>query len=104
MSWLVGHTGRSFLDAWTIPHLGFWVFIGSTLWAVRVHRAVAVVYCLILALAWEGFEKYAEVRWPDRWLNPESWLNSWVSDPLTCVVGVVGMFLLLDKFGQRSAT
>lgn len=105
MNWLIGVTGRSFIDVWTIPHLAFWTFIGSCIWPFAKDkdfgfRLIALSLCLFWALMWEVFEKYAEGHWPSLWLNPESWFNSWVSDPLTTVVGVMGMMWLLDRWAR----
>ena len=102
MSWLIGKTGYSFFDVWSLSHLGFWVFIGSTLWAARVNQVFATLCCLSVAFSWEIFERFAEKQWPTVWLSPESWWNSWLSDPLTCLVGVSGMYFLLNKWGGRS--
>jgi hypothetical protein len=102
VSWFIGRTGVSFLDVWTVPHLGFWVFIGSTLWALRVSQVVAVLACVGVAFAWEVFERVAEKAWPKLWLSPESWWNAWLSDPLTAVIGVLGMYLMLNRWGGRS--
>jgi hypothetical protein len=105
MSGLIGDTGKSFLDVWTIPHLAFWTFVGSVIWpfmkdSTTNARLAALAICLVLAYAWEAFEKVAEEKWPHLWLNPESWLNSMVSDPLTTVIGVWGMMFLLDRFAR----
>jgi hypothetical protein len=105
MSWLIGTTGRSFVDVWSVAHLAFWIFVGSVLWpmvkdAGTTTRLIALGACLIVAYAWEGFEKIAEVRWPRLWLHPESWHNSFVSDPLTTVIGVLGMMYLLDRYAR----
>jgi hypothetical protein len=101
MSWLVGETGRSLVDVWTVPHLGFWTVWGSTGWALKVKHGFTLLVGLSLAVSWEIFERFAERLWPQTWLNPESWWNAWISDPLTCVVGVCGMYLALDRWGGR---
>jgi hypothetical protein len=98
MSWFWGHTGTSFLDVWTIFHLAFWVFFGSCIWAFKWNRRAALIGCLVGAFAWEFFEKYAEKAWPNRWLNPESLWNSYISDPLTCLLGVCFAFYALDHW------
>jgi len=105
MSWLIGTTGLAFFDVWSVAHLAFWVFIGSVLWPMIKDsglslRMIALGACLIAAYAWEGFEKIAEVRWPRLWLHPEVWYNSYVSDILTTIIGVLGMFYLLDRFAR----
>ena len=97
MSWLLPITGYSFFDVWTMAHLGFWIFVGSTMWGLKVNRWVALASCLLIALGWEFFEAFVAFRiWPQHWLDPESWWNAWVSDPLTCLVGVWGMYWALD--------
>lgn len=101
MQWLIGKTGYSLIDVWSLAHLGFWIFVGSTLWAVRVNRVFAVLCCLSVAVSWEIFERFAEKLWPKIWLSPESWWNAWASDILTCFVGVLGMYLMLDRWGGR---
>lgn len=101
--WLYGSTGISFIDVWTAAHVGFWIFVGSTLWAVKMKRVFALLCCMSGAVSWEIFERFGEKAWPNLWLNPESWWNAWLSDPLTCVVGVLGMYLALDKWGGRRA-
>jgi len=99
MNRFIGKTGYSFLDVWTLPHLGFWVFIGSSLWALGANRWWALLGCMVAAYGWEAFEHFiAFKRWPDRWKKPESWWNSLISDPLTTVTGVLGIYWLLDKF------
>jgi len=89
-------TGVTLVDAWTLAHLGFWCFVGSTLWSFKLNRWHAFYVCLFVAIAWEGFERYAERAWPGRWQDPESWINSWVSDPLTCVIAYWGIHWILD--------
>lgn len=96
--WFVGKTGYSFFDVWTIVHLSFWIFVGSVAWSTKPSRSVAMLSCLIVAYSWEVFERYAEKKWPNLWLNPESALNSWVSDPLTCVVGLLFVWYALDNW------
>lgn len=98
MRWLIGKTGYSFFDVWTLVHLAFWFFAGSLVWSSKMNRLNGVVSCVVVALLWEVFERYAEKRWPTLWLNPESWWNSWLSDPLTCVVGVLAACYALDHW------
>jgi hypothetical protein len=91
-------TGITFLDAWTVFHLAFWLFFGSCVYFLKIPRWQILSGCMALALAWEIFEKFAEKQWPHVWLNPESWVNSWISDPLTCVVGVLFSWYILDNW------
>jgi len=96
MSWLALTTGYSFLDAWSIVHLAFWIFVGSTLWALKVDWKPALICSLAVAFAWELFEHIMAPLHPEVWRDPESWWNAWLSDPLMCVVGVLGIWWLLD--------
>ena len=95
--------GITFFDVWSLPHFGFWIVVGSTFWVFRAKlgKLWPFLTCLSLAIAWELFEKYAEYRWPEQWLSPESWVNSWLSDPFTCVVGFLGIWYLLDRPYRR---
>ena len=96
MKWLIGLTGYSFFDVWSIVHLSFWIFIGSTLWAFGTNRWISLASCLAVAYLWEVFEYFMAPRHPTVWKSPESWSNSWISDPLTCVIGVLVIWWLLD--------
>jgi hypothetical protein len=94
-------TGVTFIDVWTLPHLGFWVVVGSTCWAFKLEKYWSFGISLVAAFAWEGFEKVAETRWPERWQDPESFINSAISDPLTCVIGFWGIWWLLNRRRRR---
>jgi len=101
MSWLYPvKTGITFFDVWTIFHLSFWVFMGSNFWNIQrfVSRPQAMIIGLVLSFAWEFFERFAEKQWPALWKNPESWWNSYLSDPLTCVVGMLFAWYALDHW------
>jgi hypothetical protein len=119
-----GKTGFSFFDVWALVHLCFWVFMGSCVWALDKKirwgytRILFFAICLALAFGWEGLERFLAPRYHEMWgdwflqdgfkylgecvvWSPdcrfESWWNSWVSDPLTCVVGVILVWTLLDN-------
>jgi hypothetical protein len=123
LDWLIGHTGFSFLDRWAVVHLCFWVFTGSVVWGlIRKHRwpwgrVLVLAGCLALAYGWEGLEAYLAPRHTTMWLDwftyqgstflavcpqyaegchYESWWNSYISDPLTCIAGVLGVWTMLD--------
>jgi len=100
MAWLYGKTGTSFFDVWSIVHFCFWVFAGSVAWGAKVQKWWALAASVLFALAWECFERYAETRWPRYWLHPESWWNSWFSDVLMCVLGVLFIWALLDRYAR----
>jgi hypothetical protein len=106
MTWLWPiKTGKTFIDVWSIVHLSFWVYAGSLAWSLfgladkQKSRVLALSVCLGLAYLWEVFEYFMAPRYPDIWLTPESWFNSWVSDPLTCILGVLFIWYALDHWG-----
>lgn len=102
MNWFCCTTGYSFLDVWTLVHTAFWVFIGSCLWGLKINKWEAFSSCFVLSLLWEVFEYFvAFPKWPDHWLDPESWWNALLSDPLTCFVGVLTIWWLLDHRKRR---
>ena len=99
MSWLWPiRTGRTFFDVWSLVHFAFWFVVGSVPWSTKMSRPLALGLCLGGAYAWEVFERYAEKRWPNLWLNPESWQNAWISDPLMCMLGVLSVWYALDHW------
>ena len=99
MNWLFGVRGYSFFDTWSIVHLSFWIFVCSTLCAMNLNKWLSLVSCLAVAYVWEVFEHFMAPLYPDIWKTPESWWNSWISDPLTCVVGVLGIWFILKHCG-----
>lgn len=123
MGWFFGHVGFSFVDRWAVIHFAFWLFAGSVAWSLLRRwrwpwgRPVALLVCLVLALGWEVLEAFLAPRHPDLWLDwftyagskfggecavylpgchYESWWNSWASDPLTCILGVLLAWTMLD--------
>lgn len=98
-------TGYSFFDVWTLVHTAFWIFVGSCLWGLKANKWIALASCFVVSLLWEVFEHFvAFPLWPDKWLDPESWWNSWLSDPLTCVVGVALIWWALDHRMRRPSS
>lgn len=95
MNWFFGIRGYSFLDTWSIVHLAFWIFVGSTLCNLQWNKWWSLAGCLVVAFGWEVFEHFMAPRYPDVWKSPESWLNAWLSDPLMCVIGVLGIWWIL---------
>lgn len=124
MDWLYGRVGFSLLDHWSVIHAAFWIVVGSIAWSLGKKtgwvwwRLAALAACLAIALGWEAFEQIMAPRHQDMWrdwfaydgfkfngvcsvvipgCSFESWWNSFVSDPLTCVVGLVCSWAMLDK-------
>lgn len=99
MKWLWPiKTGRTFFDVWSIVHFAFWFTVGSFLWSTKGNRTHMMLICMGIAFAWEVFERFAEKKWPAIWLTPESWWNSWLSDPLMCVLGLLFVWYALDHW------
>lgn len=100
MDWLWPiKTGKTFFDVWTIVHVTFWVFTGHIAWVFQWNRWYSMLGFLALAFSWEAFERVMEPRRPDLWLNPESWVNAYLSDAvLTCVCGVLFIWYALDNW------
>lgn len=98
MNWFIGNAGYAFFDYWTIIHLSFWIFIGSCIAAVKLNRHVFGLLSLSTAIMWEIFERFAEKKWPEIWMSPESWWNAWLSDPLTVVIGFGIAFIGFDHW------
>lgn len=102
MSWLWPiAVGVTFFDVWSIFHFVFWMTATSFVWAVRVPKWRAFLSSLVVAVGWEVFETTAFMKWPHIWEHPESWLNQWVSDPLTCPAGFFLAWALLDAYSGR---
>jgi hypothetical protein len=97
MDWLIGRTGYSLLDYWTLSHAAFWLVAGSTLAALKAPRVISYICCLAGAVLWEVFERFAEHLWPTVWLSPESFMNAWVSDLLS-TLAVLLAFYGFDKW------
>jgi len=74
------HTGKVIVDQASAFHFAFWLFIGSCCAYLRWPIRWALMGCLAGALVWEVFERFAEYRWPQYWLFPEAWYNSWIGD------------------------
>ena len=90
--------GITFLDYWTLAHLAFWFVAGANLGAAGWPRWLSAGLCVVAAFGWEGFERAAEPMWPHIWQSPESWVNAWLSDPLTCVAGLLVAWWGYDKW------
>ena len=91
-------TGYSFFDVWAIVHFCFWIFVGSTLWAykAKIMKLISFISCMILAFSWEVYEYFMAPRHPEIWRDPESFWNSWISDPLMCAIAFFGIWWMLD--------
>jgi len=98
MKWLYPIvTGKTLLDTSSVIHFAFWIFLGSCFAYAHWPMRKAMLWMVVIAFGWEIFERYAEKRWPQVWLHPESWLNAWVSDPLMGVLGVWFAYWLVRK-------
>lgn len=95
---LWSETGKGFFDVWFIMHLSFWIYMGSCLWSFRIPLPNALLGSVCIAYCWELFERYAEPRWPHIWLTPESWVNAYVSDPSTAILGVSFAWYALQRW------
>ena len=92
---LLGTTGTSFFDAWSLVHLAFWLVIGANLESLASNKHLTlrpeqlVIGVLIGAYAWEFLERF--LLEPAGYVRfPEIWYNRWISDPL---VGLAGAYL-----------
>ena len=90
-------TGKTLVDTSTVIHLCFWVFLGSCFAYAKAPLHRAMFGSFFLAALWECFERIAEKKWPSYWQHPESWMNAWVSDPLTAFLGVWIAYWLVSK-------
>jgi len=90
-------TGKTFFDGPSVFHLAFWIFVGSCLAYGKVSLGKATCIMMAVAYAWEFFERFAEKKWPTFWTHPESWYNSYLSDPLMGVVGILLAYYLVRR-------
>jgi hypothetical protein len=90
-------TGRTFFDGPSVFHLAFWVFMGSCFAYAKMPLKRSMIVMAVLAYGWEIFERFAEKKWPTCWTHPESWYNSYLSDPLMGVVGVAFAYWLVRR-------
>ena len=97
MQWLMGVTGKSFFDTSSVIHFAFWIFIGSCVAYAKKPLSYAMAGMFVFAYAWEVFERHAEKKWPQYWLHPESWYNSYISDILMGVLGVWFAYWLVSR-------
>lgn len=100
---IIGSTGTSLLDVWTVVHVAFWLVVGANLQALsavrdQVWRAESIVFgVLVGAIAWELVEGL--LLEPAGYVRfPEIWYNRWVSDPLVGIFGAyLGMLLVRGR-------
>lgn len=96
MEWLYPIvTGRTFFDGPSIIHFCFWVYAGSIMAYGKMSLGRAMWVMVAMAYAWEVFERFAEKAYPQYWQHPESWWNSYISDPLMGVLGVLLVYWLV---------
>ena len=77
-------------DWWIIPHIAFFIWIGSTVgvkWP-KLSYKWHLVWMLALAFGWEIAEHFLQRAYPDAWSGfVEHWANAWVVDPITDLAG-----------------
>jgi hypothetical protein len=96
LSWVFpGITGRVFFDGPSVFHLAFWIFAASCFAYAKWSLTRAMAVMTVVAYAWEFFERYAEKKYPTFWTHPEIWFNSYISDPLMGVIGVLLAYYLV---------
>lgn len=89
-------TGETFFDVWSIVHFCTFLGFGATLQATKLPLWAVLLILLTLGFGWEVVERYVpfihmHVK------NPESWLNSWISDPIIDMLGGgVGIWLIMN--------
>jgi hypothetical protein len=95
---LIGTTGRSFFDVWTIVHVAFWLVFGANARAMGASRWLSLLIMFVGAAVWEVAERFGEKTWPNVWLHREVWYNSWISDIFFAgVIGVLIGWWLVDN-------
>ena len=90
-------TITGFFDGWSLLH--FFTFATIAHVVEIVHPFSWWVYAIggsVIAYGWEIAEYFLQRKYPERWSNRcESWLNSWVSDPICDLLGVaVGVYIV----------
>ncbi len=96
-SWLWPiQTGRTVFDGATVVHAAFWLVVSAHVRLFGVGLWPALIAALLLALAWEVFERTAERKWPSLWRHPETWPNAILGDVVFATTfGVVAGYRLL---------
>jgi hypothetical protein len=90
-------TGITFFDKWSVVHLTGWFTLGANLQAIYLGFWVSFVILLLTAFGWEILERTLLKKKIE---HPESWLNSWVSDPIVDMIGgLLGIWFVLTIQG-----
>lgn len=93
-------TRDSTLDWWSLVHFAFFLFVASSVEAIfRLWPGrwwVHLIWWATLSVAWEGFEAWAERKWPEKWRGKvEHWSNRWIADPVCNGFGtILGIFVV----------
>ena len=86
-------TGQTFFDLWSIVHFCTFVGLGASVQALDKPLWMTLIVLLVFAFGWEVIEAYTPIHNLVKF--PESWLNSWVSDPIVDMLGgAVGIWLV----------
>ena len=84
-------------DFFSLIHFGMWSFVANTIAATwEPPLWVHILYTLIAGYSWEGFEYFAQRKWPAKWSHRiEPWTNSWVGDIIAnCLGSAFGWFVV----------
>lgn len=91
--------GQSFVDAWTVIHVAFWLVVGGNLAAFDTPAWLCAIVFGVGALLWEVVEHFVIDKMLGWVKHPESALNSWVSDILAAFVGGYAGYFLIGTGG-----
>jgi len=100
-------TGPIF-DWWVIPHIAFFIVLGSTveaIWRLTKDRWwVHLIYGLGVGYGWEVLEHFLQRAYPDLWSNHiEHWANAWIVDPVTDLLGLaIGVAIARWSWKRKS--
>lgn len=90
-------------DVWSLAALAFWVLLGGLSWRARdrVALSTAISASALATFVWETVDYFAARTW-ELWPT-ETWVNSWISDPLMAMAGVTLAWWALTAATHRRA-